>query len=79
MYKTDIVALPMHIQHQIETSQSVRKFGKWEMCEDDNGVYGVCSVCGEDADFSYYGKAYAFCPNCGADMRSDEECIDQTN
>ena len=42
--------------------------GEWELCEDADGEYGVCSVCGTDADFSHYGLAYPFCPNCGASM-----------
>lgn len=49
--------------------------GWWEICEDDDGMYGVCSECGEDADFNHYGISYNFCPHCGADMRgeTDEE------
>jgi len=48
-----------------------RPHGEWQMCEDDDGIYGNCSVCGCDADFSHYCKAFDFCPNCGADMRTD--------
>ena len=46
-----------------------RPHGEWQVCEDEDGIYGNCSVCGCDADFSHYGKAFDFCPNCGADMR----------
>ena len=46
------------------------KTGHWEMCEDSDGIYGVCSECDQDADFSHYGKAYCYCPNCGAKMEN---------
>ena len=45
-----------------------RPSGEWEVCKDEDGVYGICSVCGNDADFSHYGKPYAYCPNCGTYM-----------
>jgi len=55
----------------IEPSADVREnvHGEWELCEDQDGLYGVCSKCGTDADFQHYGVPYPFCPNCGADMR----------
>ena len=56
--------------------------GKWL-----NKDYGVgdcsaeCSVCGketegmaEDTNWGYDYSFYNFCPNCGADMRGNEEC-----
>ena len=46
--------------------------GHWEMCEDADGIYGVCDICGIDADFSHYGKAYPYCPSCGAKMEEQE-------
>ena len=51
---------------------SVEVQGEWQMCEDFDGEYGICSVCGEDADFSHYGTPYNFCPNCGARMKGGE-------
>ena len=39
-----------------------RKTGRWI---DDN-----CSECGQ---YVYHGDVRNFCPNCGADMRGDEE------
>ena len=51
------------------TVQADRPHGEWEVCEDGDGIYGVCSICGCDADFSHYGVPFDFCPNCGADMR----------
>lgn len=47
--------------------------GEWEMCEDEDGIYGNCSVCGCDADFSHYGVPYNFCPNCGAKMKGGDD------
>ena len=48
---------------------SAERVGEWEFCKDEDGVYGICSVCGVDADFSHYGKPYTYCPNCGAKMK----------
>ena len=56
---------------EIEQLPSVapkERTGHWEMYEDADGIYGVCDICGTDADFSHYGEAYPFCPNCGARM-----------
>ena len=53
-----------------------RPTGKWELCEDADGKYGICSNCDTDTDFSHYGEAYNYCPNCGAKM---EEAENETN
>ena len=50
-----------------------RPQGEWEMLEDADGLYGICSVCGQDADFSHYYKAYNYCPNCGARMKGVDD------
>ena len=55
------------------------KIGEWEICEDSDGLYGVCSECGQDADFTHYWKAYCYCPNCGAKMESEEAKNDPEN
>ena len=49
------------------------KTGHWEMCEDADGIYGVCDICCTDADFTHYGVAYPYCPNCGAKMVKPQE------
>jgi len=59
------------LTHEQAWEEIGRPHGEWQMCEDDDGIYGNCSICGCDADFSHYGKAFDFCPNCGADMRTD--------
>ena len=58
--------------------QQTRAKGKWIEHEDFNGdYYYTCSVCKED--FSTIDgttpkeNLFNFCPNCGADMRGDEE------
>ena len=54
-------------------SVSAERVGEWELCKDIDGGYGVCSVCGTDADFSHYGKPYDYCPSCGAKMKGGGE------
>lgn len=54
------------------------KHGKWCVCTDDCGIYGICSNCYRDVDFSHYGEAYPICPYCGAKMneeKKDEESV----
>jgi len=60
------------IRH-LPPAQPKPKTGHWEMCEDADGIYGVCDICGTDADFTHYGKAYPYCPNCGAKMESEDK------
>ena len=50
-----------------------RPKGTWDILSDDDGIYGICSVCQQDADFVHYGVAFDFCPNCGADMRGEDD------
>ena len=49
--------------------QVERAEGEWELASDNDGEYGICSLCGNDADFTHYGKPYHYCPNCGAKMK----------
>ena len=59
----DILALP-----SVEP-----KTGEWDICKDDDGVYGVCSICGCYVDFSLYGRPYKVCPHCGARMKGADD------
>ena len=59
----DILALP-----SVEP-----KTGEWDICKDDDGVYGVCSICGCYVDFSLYGRPYKVCPHCGARMEGADD------
>lgn len=64
------------IREWIDNAPSVvpsRAEGEWELSSDDDGEYGICSLCGNDADFTHYGKPYHYCPNCGMKMKGDKE------
>lgn len=52
-----------------------RKHGEWikdRLCSTSGGTYGVrrCSVC--EHYFQDLVNEYNFCPNCGADMRGEQ-------
>lgn len=49
------------------------KLGKWEICIDDDRMYGVCSHCGMNTDFTHYREYYKYCPCCGVRMESDKQ------
>jgi len=50
-------------------SAEPRKKGKWiDKSDDIDGAWNYCSVCGEQAI-----DLYDFCPNCGADMRGEQD------
>lgn len=58
-------------------SEKIR--GKWEGLEVsdtplEEWQVARCSVCGRyhTTPYLYYPHKYAFCPNCGADMRNQE-------
>ena len=57
---------------KLPPAQPKRKKGQW--IDKSNGIEGAwnyCSVCGEQAI-----DLYDFCPNCGADMRGNEDGAD---
>lgn len=57
------------------TIEPKRKKGKW--IDKSNGIEGAwnyCSVCGEQAI-----DLYDFCPNCGADMRGEQDDESRSN
>ena len=49
------------------SAEPERKTGKW-IDKNNEGVWNYCSVCGEQAI-----DLYDFCPNCGADMRGEQD------
>lgn len=57
------------------SAQPERKKGKWHQRFYSKVEMMVCSECGNE--FSYDAETglrdYNFCPNCGADMREDEQ------
>lgn len=62
------------------TIKPERKKGKWNVYYhgvDEKYTYS-CNQCGYGAPYGLYGgeysqKKWAFCPNCGADMRGGQE------
>ena len=50
------------------------KRGHWERKENDNVYWYVCSECKDDMSRNKYGgwSFPHYCPNCGADMRGEE-------
>jgi len=67
--------------HRIEMlppAQPERKTGRW--IPDNTDYYRtkfICSACGESEEVPTMGFGYApmwgYCPNCGADMRGEQE------
>ena len=61
--------------NMLPSAQPERKKGKWMLVEYPNGYYHAeCSECGEEfAEELYWHKKAHFCPNCGAEMRGEQE------
>ena len=57
------------------TIEPMRKRGKWISADAIfGGVPFYCSECGENTRDTVMGKPrWNYCPNCGADMRGEEE------
>ena len=71
-YAREIDALP--------SAQPQRMRGKWTYGEDEYGIDGYhCDKCGFFVPWDYthkfidFIKDYHFCPNCGADMRGEQD------
>ena len=61
-------------------AQPHRMRGKWTYGEDEYGIDGYhCDKCGFFVPWDYthkfidFIKDYHFCPNCGADMRGEQD------
>ena len=54
---------------ELQEVASERPKGEWKIMSDRYGQYYACSVCGYDRSYSY---TFNFCPNCGADMRGED-------
>ena len=66
-------ALAKTYVEQLPSEQPERMKGKWERhyCEDGNPDGWRCDNCDE---WYYFGQTLPnFCPNCGADMRGEQE------
>ena len=72
-WESDILAIKALPSAQLE-----RKKGEWARIFDGNEWYWFCSNCKEEwyeEDLWMGGNDFPkFCPECGADMRGEEEC-----
>lgn len=50
-----------------------QKKGEWKMESDPYGFFEKIPVCSECGCTTEMRKTYNFCPNCGADMRGEED------
>ena len=68
-YRETLTVLP--------SAQPERKKGKWERHYTRQNVYAGlcwhCSVCGYKNADNYLNVYYNYCPNCGADMRGEQD------
>lgn len=72
-------ALAKAMLESLPSAQPERKKGKWEEREVssekviDEWQSARCSVCGKyhTTPYMYYFDNFSFCPNCGADMRGE--------
>lgn len=55
------------------TIEPARKTGKWFPDNRPGGGFGVCSSCGFPSEAFAADVLYKFCPNCGADMRGEND------
>ena len=62
---------------QLPSAQPERKKGKWidAVIPNDNGglPVQVCDQCNTFFPLAYTGGGHRFCPNCGADMRGEND------
>ena len=67
--------LQEHDRILTESAEPERKKGEWVRYEAPNGIdCGIqCSKCGYQSNAYDPGYGSAYCPNCGADMRGDDE------
>lgn len=68
--QTELMMLP--------STEPVRMKGKWVHC-DDGSISYRCSLCGKHQYGNYseiFSGEFYFCPNCGADMRGEEDEAD---
>ena len=58
-------------QKGYENGKKMKITGKWNKFQHQQGpTYIRCSIC--DEFYKKDNREYNFCPNCGADMRGDE-------
>ena len=57
--------------NELPSAQPERKNGKW--LDGSIPTYAICNVCAYQERYAYENN---FCPNCGADMRGDNDGSD---
>ena len=75
-YNDDIIKgirRAIEIVEQRPTVEPVR--GEWIVKEDENcfATWDYCSICGFSTGFAGSSHYINFCPNCGADMRGEND------
>ena len=65
---------------RLPSAEPERKKGKWMWKLADNGwADHICSECGWTKNTDIHVRlGYKYCPNCGADMRGNDERMDQS-
>ena len=83
--KTEILLLRKDLRN-LPSAQPQRMRGKWAYGEDEYGIDGYhCDKCGFFVPWDYthkfinFIKDYHFCPNCGADMRGEQDDESRSN
>lgn len=66
-YFLEGVQLAVDVVEGMPDAQPERKKGKWVSNDIDPEAWNFCSACGEQAI-----DLYDYCPNCGADMRGEQ-------
>lgn len=71
-YKATVEYFAKQIRAIPAAAAPERKRGKWQFVDHYGERYRVCSVCSVERldDFS---TGMNYCPNCGADMKEEEE------
>ena len=73
-WETDVNMSDHIADHLIANGVTVRERGRWEPRTDAFG-FVRCSVCHDCNIYDDWadGKKWSFCPNCGSDMRGEED------
>ena len=64
----DSAQVAVNVIKELPSAQSERKKGKW--IDGAIPTYAVCSECAYQEGYAYENN---YCPNCGADMRGEQE------
>ena len=57
----------------VPSAEPERKTGRWEMKPDPYDFFDEIPVCSECGCTTKMREVYKFCPNCGADMRGEQD------